>query len=202
MSSDPWVPFLTKCMLSCSVVSHSLWPTVCSPPGSSVPGILHARILEWVAMPSSKGCSQPRDQTHISCGSCIGRCVLYHRATWEELPRGWLKPCVPGQARLLMGSTEGGQMASLLFCRGILICQILFVSILWACSDLLRRLLYPVCGCWPPRIQEDWRGNTWERFQKWNPQDLFFPEVTNFLLACFLVSMYLPQILPQISNKT
>ena len=33
----------------------------CSPPGSSVHGILQARILEWVAMPSSRGPSQPRD---------------------------------------------------------------------------------------------------------------------------------------------
>ena len=38
-----------------------------SPPGFSVHGILQARILEWVAMPSSKGSSQPRDQTYVSC---------------------------------------------------------------------------------------------------------------------------------------
>ena len=39
-------------------------------------GILQARILEGVAMPSSRGSFQPRDQTHISC---IGRQVLYHQ---------------------------------------------------------------------------------------------------------------------------
>ena len=39
----------------------------CSLPGSSVHGILQARILEWVAMPTSRGSSQPRDRTHISC---------------------------------------------------------------------------------------------------------------------------------------
>ena len=38
----------------------------CSPPGSSVHGVLQARILEWVAIPSSKGSSQTRDRTHIS----------------------------------------------------------------------------------------------------------------------------------------
>ena len=38
-------------------------PVDCSPPGSSVCGILQERILEWVAMPSSRGSSQPRDQT-------------------------------------------------------------------------------------------------------------------------------------------
>ena len=43
-------------------------PVDCSPPGSSVCGILQARILEWVAMPSSStGSSQPRDQTQVSC---------------------------------------------------------------------------------------------------------------------------------------
>ena len=49
-----------------------------SPPGSSVYGILQARILEWVAMPSYRRFSQPRYQTHISYVSCIGRQVLYH----------------------------------------------------------------------------------------------------------------------------
>ena len=42
-------------------------PMDCSPPGSSVQGILQAAMLEWVAMPSSRGSSQPRDQTCVSC---------------------------------------------------------------------------------------------------------------------------------------
>ena len=42
----------------------------CNPPGSSVHGIFQARILEWVALCSSRGSSQPRDQR---CVSCIGR---------------------------------------------------------------------------------------------------------------------------------
>ena len=41
-------------------------------------GILQTRILEWVAMPSSRGSSWPRDQTCIPKISCIGRQVLYH----------------------------------------------------------------------------------------------------------------------------
>ena len=52
-----------------------------SPPGSSVHGILQARILEWVAMPSSRGSSQPRDWNHISYVSCIDKWVLYHQAS-------------------------------------------------------------------------------------------------------------------------
>ena len=49
-----------------------------SPPSSTVHRILQARILEWVAMPSSRGYSQWRDWTFISNISCIGRWVLYH----------------------------------------------------------------------------------------------------------------------------
>ena len=50
---------LQSCLTLCS-------PMDCSLPGSSVHGILQARILEWVAMPSSRGSFQPRDQTCIS----------------------------------------------------------------------------------------------------------------------------------------
>ena len=39
-----------------------------SPPGSSLHGIFQARILEWVAIPFSRGSSQTRDQTQVSCG--------------------------------------------------------------------------------------------------------------------------------------
>ena len=53
-------------------------PMDCSPPGSSVHGILQARTLEWVAMPSSRGSSWPRDQTRAPHVSCIGRRILYH----------------------------------------------------------------------------------------------------------------------------
>ena len=42
-------------------------PMVCSLPGSSVPGTLQARVVDWVAMPSSRGSSQPRDGTQVSC---------------------------------------------------------------------------------------------------------------------------------------
>ena len=41
-------------------------PVDCSLPGPSVHGILQARILEWVAMPSSRGSSRPRDRTQVS----------------------------------------------------------------------------------------------------------------------------------------
>ena len=59
-------------------------PKDCSPPGSSVPGILQARTLE-IAVLSSRGASQPRDQTCISKVSCIGK------ITWIEVSSGAAK---------------------------------------------------------------------------------------------------------------
>ena len=53
-------------------------PMNCSPSGSSVHGVLQARILEWVALSFSRESSQIRDWT---CVSCISRQVLYHWAT-------------------------------------------------------------------------------------------------------------------------
>ena len=53
-------------------------PMDCITPGSSVHEILQAGTLEWVAMPSSRGSSQPRDQTSVSSVFCLGRWVLYH----------------------------------------------------------------------------------------------------------------------------
>ena len=43
-----------------------LCPTLCDPMGYTLPGILQARILEWVAFPCSRGSSQPKDRTHVS----------------------------------------------------------------------------------------------------------------------------------------
>ena len=54
----------------------------CCPQVSSVPGISQATILDWVAFSYSRGSSRPRDWTHVSWVSCIGRWILYHWATW------------------------------------------------------------------------------------------------------------------------
>ena len=50
----------------CPIVCNSV---DCSPTGSSVHGILQARILEWVATPFSRGSSQPRNRTWTSCSA-------------------------------------------------------------------------------------------------------------------------------------
>ena len=74
ITEPPGKSYLRTCwaLLSHSVVSDSLRPhglVACQAPLSI--GILQARILEWVAMPSSRGSSQPRDWTQVSCS--VGR---------------------------------------------------------------------------------------------------------------------------------
>ena len=69
----------------------------CSPPGSSVHGILQARILEWVGIPSSRGSSWPRDQT---CISFIGRQILL------LLPWIWCLFNLQSRSRLSLASIQ------------------------------------------------------------------------------------------------
>ena len=85
-------------------------PTLCnpmdySPPGSSVHGILQVRILEWLAIPSSRQSSWSRNQTCISYISCIGWWVLHHFSSvqfshsvlsdslWPHEPQHTTPPC-------------------------------------------------------------------------------------------------------------
>ena len=62
-----------------------LQPHDCSPPGPSVHGISQARILEWVTTAFTRGSSQPRDWTRVSC---IGRWILYHLSHLGSKPWG------------------------------------------------------------------------------------------------------------------
>ena len=62
----------------------SLWTVACQAPLSM--GSLHARVLEWIAMPSSRGSSWLRDWTHISYDSCIGCSLPAHPISWEAQP--------------------------------------------------------------------------------------------------------------------
>ena len=75
--SLPYYIFLLYCIFV--KVKVLVWdPMDCSPSGCSVHGILQIWILELVAMPSFRGSSQPRGQTHFSYISCIVRQVLDH----------------------------------------------------------------------------------------------------------------------------
>ena len=86
---SPTGPKNSWCTLKSEIVSRSkivsrvrffVTPWTASTPGSSVPGILQARILEWVAMPSSRASSQPRDQI---CGL-----LCWHADSFPSKPIG------------------------------------------------------------------------------------------------------------------
>ena len=82
LCSSAWSSMHLHCLLCCAK-SLQLCPTLCNPvdyslPVSSVHGILQARILKRVAIPSSRGSSQPRDRNWVSCISFTGRWILYH----------------------------------------------------------------------------------------------------------------------------
>ena len=88
---------------SCPTLCKSL---NCNPPGSSVHGVFQASVLEWVAIFFSRGSSQSRDQTHISCVSCIaGRfltcwaniaaCKLFSCRIWNPVPWPGIEPWPP-----------------------------------------------------------------------------------------------------------
>ena len=74
-------------------MSDSCDPMDCSSPGSSVHGILQARIVEWVAISFSRGSSRPRDRTQVShiAGRCFNLCttreVLKYKNTEHLLER-------------------------------------------------------------------------------------------------------------------
>ena len=76
-------------LLNPSLVSTCVCVLDSSLPGSSVHRVFQARILEWVAISSSRGSSQPGDLICVSCIFCTGRWILFHYATWEapSLPR-------------------------------------------------------------------------------------------------------------------
>ena len=75
LQSRVWTMVLWHCMYVCEVAQ--LCPTLfdpmdCSLPGSSVHGIFQAIVLEWIAISFSRGSSQPRDRTWVSC--IVDRC--------------------------------------------------------------------------------------------------------------------------------
>ena len=81
--------YFYACMHAKSLhLSPILWDSVdCSLPGSSVHGILQAKMLEWVAMPSSRGSFWLRDQTHISKSTALAGGFFATSATWDYTDR-------------------------------------------------------------------------------------------------------------------
>ena len=93
--------------LGCSVCAGlclTLWDSMdYSLPGFFVHEFIQARVLEWTAVPHSRGSSWPRDWTHVSC---IGRQIFATTTTWDVAHRakrlredtaGWQAPGNQGQ---------------------------------------------------------------------------------------------------------
>ena len=116
MSVLPWIasPWEVKC----SSLSPTLWDLMdCSPPGSSVCGIFQTRILEWVAIPFSRGSSQSRNWTQVFYiagrfftfwatreALSLGACSESEKWKWNSVVSGSLRPpmdCGILQARIL-----------------------------------------------------------------------------------------------------
>ena len=142
------------CVCVCSVIqfSHSVQSfslTLCEPmhhnlPTSSVCGIFQARILEWVAISFSRGSFQPRDWTHISWVSCIGRQILYHCAPWEAAPQalgtywlssGVLSPMEVGKRETGKGWTIGKGFKKVTLGKGLAHCRTLETDSVCVCVE-------------------------------------------------------------------
>ena len=98
-------------------------PMDCNLPGSSVHGILQARLLEWVAIPFSRESSWPRDWTCVSYVSCIDGWVLYHwrhlgspaiGVKWSEVTQWCPTLCNPMDCSLPGSSVHGILQARIL----------------------------------------------------------------------------------------
>ena len=98
---------------------HQSYPTLCdpvdcSPPGSSVHGILQARILEWVTMPSSGRSSWPGDWIRVSC-------FLHWQVSSLPLtPLGW--PRLQSTGSQGVGHSVGTEQQLQLFCIAVKVC--------------------------------------------------------------------------------
>ena len=161
-SSDHWhgwgdfpLPFSSR-LPCCYCLVAKLCLTLCDPidwslPGSSVHGIVQARILEWGAISSSRGSSWPRDWTHVSC--LAGRVFTAenesenHSAVSDSLrPHGWYTPWnSPGQ---------NAGMDSSLFLQGLFPTQGSNPGL-----PNCRRILYQLSHKGSPKATLEWSYN-------------------------------------------
>ena len=166
---------MTSCPLSfsckllficeCSVTQSCLTP--CDPmdwslPGTSIHGILQARMLECVAISFSRGSSQPRDLIRVFCVSCIGRWFFTPRATWEayiSVEAG------KDLAFLVYLETPSQVMACVLLLEACPVCLPLCrACILW--GSLLRSIIFL-----PLSLKDHDAGKDWGQEEKGATED-------------------------------
>ena len=152
------------CVLSHSVVSDSLWFHGLEPARFlSVQGILQTRILEWMAMPSSRGSSQPRDLTQVSCtagrlftiwatretheyqsGSVqLFSCVLLFVTLWTAVCQA-SESITNSESLLKLMSIESVMSSNhLIFCHPLLLLPSIFPSIRVFSNGSVLRIRWP-----------------------------------------------------------
>ena len=110
----------------------------CSPPGSCVHGILQARVLEWIAMPSSRGSSQPRDHSQVSHVAGGIFTIRATRETQKALSR-------PLERITLCSCTSSFSLKTRIPCCVLLVSSLLHL-LLSLCSAPLP-FCHIQCGC-------------------------------------------------------
>ena len=190
-----WLISVGKTTWSCllvSLIQHSCWarsswtlplpcakslqlcptlcnPIVCSLPGSFVDAILQARILEWVAVPFSRGSSQPRNWTHISSVSWIAG-----RFLTNEPPGEAPAPLEPLQKegkwqRTLAHFQNLPPTSSFLFWSTAHLEQLFLISdIYWLClKDDAVKVLHSICQIWKTQQwPQDWKRSVFSPIPK------------------------------------
>ena len=117
-----------SCLTPCELMD-------CSPPSSSVHEILQARILEWAAMPSSRGSSWPMDQTHVSYVFCIAGGFFTTEPTWQaHSVIVYDINCTEGKRLLWIRSR--GRYINLLRCSSLT-----FKGVLMLSHSILRKII-------------------------------------------------------------
>ena len=132
-------------------------PQDCNLPASSVHGIFQTRILEWVAISSSRGSSQLRGQTCISYASCIGRRPLCHlgrdiqsggsvqfsRSVVSDSVTPWTAACQVSLSITYSRSLSVMPSNHLNLCRPLLLLPSIFPSIRVFSSESVLRMRWP-----------------------------------------------------------
>ena len=131
-------------LLSCAWLFATLWPVACQAPLSM--GFFKVRILEWVAISSSRASSWPRDRTHISCISCLtGEFFTSEPPGKPKVERGrWWGG---GNSTHLTGSTWGLKVR---------ICRTLRLEKHWVCPFLDKASTNSKGNKWIPLFLSPW----------------------------------------------
>ena len=155
-------------------------PTLCSPmdyssPGSSVHGVLQARILEWVAIPFSRRSSQLRDRTRVSLTACRFFTIWATREACKIQAEDWLILKIL-QWIIILWNTVLGYPNLSLYNRLVFFSYWIIISFCIINISLLYYYHFILLLKWHIHIADD-LGNTTNKQTKKFPQKLLVPPI-------------------------